>query len=547
MKKKIKIRDLTLRDGQQSQFATRMTQAHVERVLPHFKEANFYAMEIWGGAVPDSVMRYLNEDPWHRLESISDAMEKKSKLTALSRGRNLFGYNPYPDEVIEGFCKHSLASGLDIMRIFDALNDFDNIKSTIKFVKKYKGVVDCGICFTVDPKFTAMERIKSFFNGKKLPQNTFSVEYYVEKAKELEKLGADIITIKDMAGLMHPAFAYELFPKLTKAVKVPINMHTHCTPGYGLASMLVSMIHGADIVDTVIMPFAGGTAAPAFELIQLFADKLDIETDVNLEAIAKINAELNQILPDLKEFDGRKCIPSDFNIAKDNIPSSINILFDQAIDYALEKEWNDLLKTTHKIERYFNFPPPNDAVRDAEIPGGMYSNLVAQLETLKLGDKIDKVLKYVPKVRVDSGCPPLVTPSSQIVGGQAVNCVVDESKGLEPFYTTISKQFVNLVKGQYGKTPTPIDPEFRKKITGSAEEIPYDTSTYEKQKNPKLPELGNVKLAKTKKEALLLELFPAVADKFLQGKRQKEFESNKLVELQADQNADWLQNQGAIE
>ncbi len=547
MKKKIQIRDLTLRDGQQSQFATRMTQKHIEQVLPYFKEANFYAMEVWGGAVPDSVMRYLNEDPWYRLESISKSLDKCTKLTALSRGRNLFGYNPYPDSVIEGFCKHSLESGLDIMRIFDALNDFDNIKSTISFVKKYKGKVDCAICYTVDPKFTGMERIKSFFSGKKLPQNTFSVDYYIDKAKQLEKMGVDIITIKDMAGLMHPAFAHQLFSRLTKEINVPINMHTHSTPGYGLATVLVAILQGVDIVDTVIMNFAGGTAAPAFELVQLFADKLEIETGVNLNAVAKNNKELIKIQPDLTSFDSRKSVPNDYNIAMDSLPGSINILFDQAIDYAKEHEWDELLSTTHKIERYFNFPAPNIAVRDAEIPGGMYSNLLAQLETLKLSDKIDQVLKYVPKVRVDSGCPPLVTPSSQIVGGQAVNCVVDESKGKEPFYTNISVQFANLVQGQYGKTPAPIDPEFRKQITGDSTEIAYDTSTYVKQKNPRLKDLGRVKLAISEKEELLLELFPSVADKFLRSKREKEFEANKTLELQADQDNEYIVNQGAIE
>jgi len=547
MKKQLKIRDLTLRDGQQSQFATRMKQEHIDRVLPFYQNANFYAMEVWGGAVPDSVMRYLNEDPWYRLESIVEQLGDKTKLTALSRGRNLFGYNPYPDSVIEGFCKNALDSGLHVMRIFDALNDFENIKSSIKIVKKYNGIVDCAICYTVDPKFTAIERIKSFFAGKKLPQNTFSVDYYIKKAKELEKLGADIITIKDMAGLMHPAFADRLFSRLMKEVNVPINMHTHSTPGYGLATYLVAMLHGVDILDTVIMNFAGGTAAPAFELVQLFADKLDMDTGINLDAVAKINKELIQIQPDLADFDNRKKIPFDYDIAQDSIPESINVMFDQAIDYAREKEWSHLLKAIHKIERYFNFPAPNKAVRDAEIPGGMYSNLIAQLETLKLSDKIDQVLKYVPKVRVDSGCPPLVTPSSQIVGGQAVNCVVDGSKGLEPFYTNISVQFANLVKGQYGKTPSPIDAEFRKQITGDATEIPYDTSAYKKQKNPILKDLGRVKLAKTEKEELLLELFPSVANKFLKNKREKEFEANKILELQADQQDDFLINQGAIE
>jgi len=202
--RQLKIRDLTLRDGQQSQFATRMSQAQVDRVLPFYAKAGFYACEVWGGAVPDSIMRYLGENPWNRLEKIKAAVGDSTKLTSLSRGRNLFGYAPYPDEVIEGFTKETLKSGLSIVRIFDALNDINNMTSTIKFVKKYGGITDCAVCFTVDPRFTFKDKVKAFFQRKKLPNNIFNVQYFVEKAKELEKEGAGIITIKDMAGLIHP-------------------------------------------------------------------------------------------------------------------------------------------------------------------------------------------------------------------------------------------------------------------------------------------------------------------------------------------------------
>ncbi len=547
MKKQLKIRDITLRDGQQSQFATRMTQKQIDKVLPLYKDAGFYAMEVWGGAIPDSVMRYLNENPWNRLEKIKTEIGNNSKLTALSRGRNLFGYNPYPDEIIEGFCKNSIESGLDIMRIFDALNDIDNMKSTIDFVQKYKGKVDCAICFTVDPKFQKIDKFKSFIKGKKLPQDIFNLDYYLNKALQLEDLGADIITIKDMAGLLHPEFAYKLINLLKSKISVPLNLHVHCTPGYGLATTLVSMLNEIDIIDTVIMNFAGGSAGPAFELVHLFANKLNLETGVNIEVVSKINHELIDIQTELQEFDKRETTPLNFNIFKDAIPDTINNLFDQAIVHAKEKHFDDLLSCIHKIENYFNFPEPNEAVKNAEIPGGMYSNLLAQLETLKLGHLLDKVLKYVPKVRLDSGCPPLVTPTSQIVGGQAVNCVVDESKDKEPFYTTISKQFTNLVKGSYGKTPTEIDPEFRKYITGNEKEIPYDTTEYQKQPNPIFEELGGVKLAKNEKEVLLLELFPTVAKPFLKTIREKEFNDNMEKYRDEEQNDEFNQLQGAIE
>jgi pyruvate carboxylase subunit B len=188
MKRKLLIRDLTLRDGQQSLFATRMSQKQVERVLPYYKDANFYAMEVWGGAVPDSIMRYLHEDPWYRLESIKEAIGDVSLLTALSRGRNLFGYNPYPDDVIEGFNRNAIKSGIGIMRVFDALNDVDNMRSTIKFVKENGGIADCTVCYTVDPRFSTRAKLRALLHAKLLSYHIFTKEYFITKAKELEEM-----------------------------------------------------------------------------------------------------------------------------------------------------------------------------------------------------------------------------------------------------------------------------------------------------------------------------------------------------------------------
>ena len=540
MARKLLIRDLTLRYGQQSSFATRMNQNQVDRVLPFYKDAKFYAMEVWGGAVPDSVMRYLNENPWDRLEKIKAVIGDVSKLTALSRGRNLFGYAPYTDEIIEGFCKNAIESGLGIMRIFDALNDVNNVKSTIKYVKKYGGMADCAVCYTIDPKYPKLSLIDKL-KGKKNPEPVFTNEYFLNKAKEMEALGADMITIKDMSGLINPARISEMMQLFKSNLKIPVDFHTHCTPGYGLGAVLSAIVHGVDIVDTNIWNFAGGPAAPAIELIYIFCKKLGIELDVNMEAVAKINKELYTIRKELEAYDAVKQFPNPFNPLTDTLPANIDKLFDDAIAAAKSNNEEALLKACHAIEAYFNFPKPNELVKKAEVPGGMYTNMVAQLKQLNSMEILEDAMKLIPTVRLAAGLPPLVTPTSQIVGAQAVNCALDIKNG-KPMYSNVSNQFVALVKGEYGKTPVPVDPEFRLKIAGTREEIPYDTSKYQMQENPVLTEFGGVKLAENEKEVLLMELFPAVAKNFLTKQKEARYmathkatQAQQSVEVQKEE------------
>ena len=540
MARKLLIRDLTLRDGQQSSFATRMNQNQVDRVLPFYKDAKFYAMEVWGGAVPDSVMRYLNENPWDRLEKIKAVIGDVSKLTALSRGRNLFGYAPYTDEIIEGFCKNAIESGLGIMRIFDALNDVNNVKSTIKYVKKYGGMADCAVCYTIDPKYPKLSLIDKL-KGKKNPEPVFTNEYFLNKAKEMEALGAGMITIKDMSGLINPARISEIMQLFKSNLKIPVDFHTHCTPGYGLGAVLSAIVHGVDIVDTNIWNFAGGPAAPAIELIYIFCKKLGIELDVNMEAVAKINKELYTIRKELEAYDAVKQFPNPFNPLTDTLPANIDKLFDDAIAAAKSNNEEALLKACHAIEAYFNFPKPNELVKKAEVPGGMYTNMVAQLKQLNSMEILEDAMKLIPTVRLAAGLPPLVTPTSQIVGAQAVNCALDIKNG-KPMYSNVSNQFVALVKGEYGKTPVPVDPEFRLKIAGTREEIPYDTSKYQMQENPVLTEFGGVKLAENEKEVLLMELFPAVAKNFLTKQKEARYmathkatQAQQSVEVQKEE------------
>lgn len=535
--RKLKIRDLTLRDGQQSLFATRMKQANIDRLLPLYENAGFYIMEVWGGAVPDSVMRYLNESPWDRLRSASAAMKGKSLLSALSRGRNLFGYVPYPNSVLEGFYKEAIKNGLNVMRIFDALNDINNVKESIKLINDLGGIPDGAVCYTVDPKSEPAEKPGFFARlfGKKAeePKLIFTDEYFVEKAKAMEALGAKIITLKDMAGLVTPHRAASIISKLKAAVKVPVDFHTHCTPGYGLASSLMAVMNGVDILDTNIWYFGGGSAAPAIELIYIFAQKLGIEVECNMEAVGKIRAELKQTRKDLAAFDLNKDnFPKDFDPLTDKLPAEVDALFDKAIAAAKAADEDTLLDACHAIEAYFGFPKPNELVKHAEVPGGMYSNMVAQLKALNSSELLEDAMRLIPKVRRDAGLVPLVTPTSQIVGAQAVNLAIDRKKG-NPDYTNTSNQFISLVKGEYGETPVAIDPTFREKITGSPVEKAYDVSSYRKPENPVIEKLG-VKLASNKEEELLLELLPNVAKPFLEKLREAECAASKATEGPAE-------------
>lgn len=517
MTKKLRLRDLTLRDGQQSLFATRMKQENVDKLLPLYKDAGFYIMEVWGGAVPDSVMRYLGESPWDRLRACSKAMKGISLLSALSRGRNLFGYVPYPDSVLEGFYREAIKNGLNVMRIFDALNDINNIKGSIRMFNELGGIADTAVCYTVDPKGTPeAERI-------------FTDEYFVNKALEMEKLGAQMVTVKDMAGLVSPSRIYTLMPALKKALKVPVDFHTHCTPGYGLAAVLTSIIQGVDIVDTNIWWFGGGSAAPSVELVDIFCRKLGIELEVNMEAVAKIREALKEARLALAEFDLNKDKwPKDFDEAYAAMPAEIDAEFDRAIEAAKVNDEVALLDACHKIEAYFGLPKPNELVKNAEVPGGMYSNMVANLRQLGAEDVLDEAMALIPKVRRDAGLIPLVTPTSQIVGSQAVALAVDRRKG-NPDYTNKNNQFVALVKGEYGETPVPVDPAFRELITGSPEEKPFDVSSYKTPANPELDKFGGVKLAQNEEEFLLLELLPTVAKTYLTNIRKAEYEANKAA------------------
>lgn len=388
------ITDTILRDAHQSQAATRM---RVEDMLPAcdiLDSIGYYSLECWGGATFDSCLRFLNEDPWDRLRKLKKALPH-TKLQMLFRGQNILGYKHYADDVVEQFCRKAIENGIDVIRIFDALNDVRNLEAAIKFTKKYGGICEPAISYTISP--------------------VHNEDYFVKLAKELVQMGADNICIKDMANLLLPYDAYSLVKRLKSEVDVPIHLHTHNTTGTGDMTYLMAVQAGVDIVDCALSPLANGTSQPATESLVATLKGTEYDTGYDLELLAKAAKHFRGVAQKLKEQGSLD-------------PKVLSV------------DTNTLIY---------------------QVPGGMLSNLLSQLKQAGKADQLTAVLEEVPRVRKDAGYPPLVTPTSQIVGTQAVFNVITGER-----YKMCTNEFKGLVAGKYGTTPVPIDPEFQKKIIG---------------------------------------------------------------------------------
>ena len=396
---KVKVTETVLRDGHQSLIATRMKTEEMLPILGTMDEVGYHAMEVWGGATFDACLRFLNEDPWERLRVIRRNV-KKTKLQMLLRGQNLLGYKHYADDVVDEFVKKSIANGIDIIRIFDALNDPRNLERAVAATKKEGGHAQCAVSYTISPVHTN--------------------EYFVSLVKELEEMGADSVCIKDMAGLLDPYNTYKLIKDMKKAIKIPIELHTHATSGMGSMAILKAVEAGVDIIDTAISPFGEGTSQPSTE--PMVKTLMGTEYDTGLDM---------DLLSDIAEYFRP--------IREAYIASGL-----------LDPKLMGVDINTLKYQ----------------VPGGMLSNLVSQLKQSNAMDKFEEVLKEVPRVREDLGYPPLVTPTSQIVGTQAVlNIVMGER------YKMVPNEVKQIVKGMYGKTTVPITDEFAHKIIGDEERI----------------------------------------------------------------------------
>ena len=448
---KLNITDTILRDAHQSQDATRM---RIEDMLPALEKLDklgYWSVECWGGATFDVCMRFLNEDPCERRRTIKKAMPN-TKLQMLLRGQNILGYKHYADDVVDAFVKKSIENGIDVIRIFDALNDPRNMEQAMKACKKYGGICEAAMSYTISP--------------------VHNEDYFVELAKTLEKMGADVICIKDMANLLLPYDAYSLVKKLKAAVKCPIHLHTHNTTGTGDMTYLMAAQAGVDIVDTALSPFGNGTANPATEALVATLKGTERDTGLDLDALADVAAHFRGVADKMKA------------------------------DGTLDPK---VLSVDTKTLIY-------------QVPGGMLSNMLGQLKQAGKEDKYYDVLAEVPKVRKDFGYPPLVTPTSQIVGTQAVMNVIAG----EP-YKIVPKESKGLLRGEYGTLPAPVNEEVRKKCIGDDEVItcrPADLIGPELEKYK--AEAGD--LAKCEEDVLSYALFPQVAAKFLETKYGKKEE-----------------------
>ena len=449
MTKQVKFTETALRDGQQSQIATRMPIEDMLPILETMDEAGYHALEVWGGATFDSCLRYLGEDPWERLRTIR-AHVRSAKLQMLLRGQNLLGYRNYADDVVEEFVRRSIENGIDVLRIFDALNDTRNLKTSIRAAKEAGGEVQAAICYTTSDVHT--------------------VPYFVGLAREMAAAGADSICIKDMAGVLEPGVARELVGEIKDAVDLPVEVHTHCTAGIAEMTLLRSIDAGADIIDTAISAFAGGTSQPCTESMAVALEGMGYETGLNMGKLEEVAKHLQTVRERFKAEGGLN-------------------------PKVMEVEPKALLY---------------------KVPGGMLSNLISNLADLGVSDKYNDVLAEVPRVRADLGYPPLVTPLSQMVGTQAMMNVISGER-----YKVVPKEIKDYVLGQYGKSPAPIDPEVQQKIIGDDEVITCRPADLLEPELPKArEEIGAY--AKTEEDVLDYALFPDQARDFL-GRREDPF------------------------
>ncbi|WP_022846615.1 MULTISPECIES: sodium-extruding oxaloacetate decarboxylase subunit alpha [unclassified Desulfurobacterium] len=465
MGKKLQFTDVTLRDAHQSLFATRMKTKDMIDIAPVIDKAGFWSVEMWGGATFDACLRFLREDPWERLKILRKLMPN-SKLQMLLRGQNLVGYRHYPDDVVKAFVRKAAENGIDVFRVFDALNDLRNVEVAVETAKECGKIVEGAISYTISPVHTE--------------------DLYVELALQYKDMGVDIITIKDMASLLSPEKAYSLVKAIKEETGLPVHIHTHCTSGMAEMTQLKAAEAGADLFDVAISPMASDTSHPAAETMAYVLKEFGYEIDLDKEALSKMAKHFKEVRKHYQKYD-------------------------------------------------MNFKGVDAGVLEHQIPGGMMSNLVNQLKEQGALDRLDEVLKEIPRVREDLGYPPLVTPTSQIVGTQAVLNVLAGER-----YKMITQETKNYVKGLYGKPPAPIKEEIIKKILGGEQPItcrPADLLEPELEQRRKEIE----GLARSEEDVLSYCLFPQVAKEFFEWR--EKVEKGEIPAISEEDLADTLEEE----
>jgi len=487
MSRKVNFVDVTLRDGHQSLAATRMTTEQAMRVLKMVDNVGYAALELWGGAVLDSCIRFLNEDPWERLETFQETLGSGKKIRALLRGQNLFGYQPSPDDLVISFVKEAVTSGVGIMRIFDALNDIRNLQVPILATKAAGGVVEGALSYTTSPIHTT--------------------DYFVDFALQLEREGADQIAIKDMAGLLYPTVALDLYRKLKKATKLPLVMHSHSTTGVATLNAVIGMQEGVDYIDTAITPLAGGTSHPPIEVLIVFAEEMGIDHGLDKELILKVQKELFKIYEELKPNIPEKSQTHKPVHYDDVDRKKVNEII-KLVNKATEESIEEAIPLMRELLMGLSYPKYDDKIFEAQVPGGMLSNLYNQLKQMGNLDAMDKILEEIPVVRRDAGYVPLVTPTSQIVGSQAAFNVMSGER-----YKIVSTEYRMILKNEFGRPPGDTNPEVVAKVLNEGElPLKYRAASY---LMPILEDEHKLPFVRTHKDLLLHLLFKQSADVFL--------------------------------
>jgi len=449
----VKIQDNTFRDGHQSIYATRMRTEDMLPIAEQMDQMGFWAMEVWGGATFDTMHRFLGEDPWERPKILKKYI-KKTPFTMLLRGQNLVGYRNYADDVVRAFVDKSCEVGIDIFRVFDALNDIRNFETCVERIKANKKHFEGVICYSL--------------TEPRMGGDVFNLDYYIKMAKSLEAMGADSICIKDMAGIVSPYDIYTLVTELKKITKIPLHLHTHYTSGMASMTYIKAIEAGIDIVDTCLAPYALRTSMPAIEPLVVTLQGTKRDTGLDVRKLIALGAHLEKIAPKYQKH-----------------------------------------LATNKLSLI------DAGVLAHQIPGGMISNLVSQLKEMNALDRLNEVYAEIPRTRKDAGTPPLVTPTSQIVGVQAVMNVVAGR------YKMVNNQFADLVYGLYGKTPTPIDPEISKVVLkrhkrGQTPVTGRPADYLEPEMEANKQKIGD--LAKTEEDLLVYSLYPATGEQYLKWK-----------------------------
>lgn len=453
---KVNFTETVLRDANQSLIATRMPMSDMRDILPKMDKAGYYSVECWGGATFDSCLRFLDEDPWKRLRTFKELMPN-TKLQMLLRGQNILGYKHYPDDVVKKFVQKSVENGIDIIRIFDALNDLRNIKVAVDETNRCGALASAAISYTTSPVHT--------------------LEKYVALCREMQEMGAATICIKDMAGVMSPQEAFDLVSAIRGEIKLPIVIHTHCTTGLAFMTVLKAVEAGADVIDTAISSFSGGTSQPATETLAYALKQLGYEVDVDTDTLKEINDYFKPI--------------RDKYLASGLLDPKVMATATDALSY--------------------------------KIPGGMLSNLISQLKKQNAADRLNEVLEETPRVRKDLGYPPLVTPMSQMVGVQAATNVL-----LGERYKNISKEVKAYVHGEYGQAPGTIDKELAEKALAGEKPITVRfADTLEPEFDKVKAQLGD--LAHCDEDVLSYIAFPQVAEKFLTERNEREAKTVKYT------------------